>query len=160
MIGETDLGFIMREDRRRTGWFHPNELGERLMPAATGVFPAMRFEFTLGSDETAHADVLAAIDREEALELELRGPNGKVIDTESISIRDTHYLIELAAVGDKNMEDDDFELTPEQEAEIDAMVAEWHDAHSEVDQEIAQAQEAEMPRYQIHVRLVDDMSVP
>src|SRR5689334_20036697 len=149
LIGETDLGFIMRENRYRTGWFHPNELGERLMPAATGVPPAMRFEFTLGSDQTAHADVLAAIDREHALEFELRGPNGKVIETETIAIIDTHYLLELADVGDKNMADDDFELTPEQEAEIDAMVAEWDDAHSEVDQAIAEAQEVALPRYQV-----------
>ena len=48
LLGETDLGFIYRENRHRCGWFHPNDLGEQLMPAAVGVAPAMRVEWAIG----------------------------------------------------------------------------------------------------------------
>lgn len=160
LIGETDLGFIYRENNHRTGWFHPNELGERLMPVATGVSPALRAEFFLGPDPTVRADVVEAADHCDALELELRGPHGKRIDTEYVHVVDTHYLISLSdAKGPDDPEEDDT-LTPEQQAEIDDFVADWFDSHPAVDQAIAESQEVEMPRYQVQVRLIDDMSVP
>src|SRR5690349_422046 len=74
LLGETDLGFIYRDNGFRCGWLHPTEIGERILPEAAGVAPALRVEFMIGPDENAHADVLAAVDREVALELELRGP--------------------------------------------------------------------------------------
>jgi hypothetical protein len=96
LLGETHLGFARCLTTISQGWFHPNALGERLMPMATGVAPAARTLHVLGSDETARADLLAAVDQEEALELELRGENGSVIPTEDIGIIDTHYLLSLA----------------------------------------------------------------
>ena len=163
LLGETDLGFIARENRFRTGWFHPNEMGERLMPAATGVSPAMRAEYIMGHDETVHADLLEAIDLCDSLELELRGPNGKTIDTEHVFITDTHYLLSLADARDADpYDEEDVKLTPEEEAEIEEFVAAWKAEHSEADQAVAESQatETEMPRYQVQVRLIDDMSVP
>ena len=158
LLGETDLGFIYRENRRRTGWFHPNAIGEQLMPTATGVAPAMRLEFTVGPDATLHADVIAAVDAEEALELELRGPHGMRIETESIGIIDTHYLLSIPE-NDRVDDDEDIELTPEEQAEIDEIVAEWDAARGD-DAFLADDEEVEMPRYQIQVHLVDDRSVP
>jgi hypothetical protein len=157
LLAETDLGFIYREDRHRFGWLHPTELGEQILPDAAGVAPAMRTEFMIGPDATLHADVLAACDREESLELELRGPDGKRIETEDIGVRDTHYLLSIPA---NDCEDDeDFKLTPEQEAEIEELVAAWKEEH-EGDLEVESDEEVELPRYQLQVRLVDDRDVP
>lgn len=161
LLGETDLGFIYRENRFRCGWLHPTEIGEKILPDATGVAPAMRAEFMIGPDATLHADVLAACDRELALELELRGPDGKRIETEDIGVRDTHYLL---SIPHNDCEDDeDYKLTPEQEAEIEELVAAWKEEHAselEVEPEVEPEEEIEFPRYQLQVTLVDDRDVP
>lgn len=157
LIGETDLGFIYRERGYRCGWLHPNALGERLMPFACGVAPALRTEFIIGPDPTAHADVLAAVDQEEALELELRGPDGKRIDTESIAIVDTEYLLSLNDP-ERDRELAEVELTPEQEAEIEEMVAEFQAAREFLPEE--PEEQTEWPRYQIQIQLVDWNDVP
>lgn len=156
MIGVTDLGFVYREHGWRFGWFHPNELGERLMPAATGVAPAMRADFMIGPDSTLHADVLAAVDAEQALELELRGPNGDRIETEDIGIVDTHYLASIPM----NDLDEDLELTPEQQAEIDERVAEWKAEHPDELRNAHKEEEVELPRYQIQIQLVHHDAIP
>jgi len=158
LLGETDLGFIYRENRHRCGWFHPNDLGEQLMPAAVGVAPAMRVEWAIGPDETARADILAAVDREQALELELRGPNGKRIETEDIGIIDTHYLLALA---DNDRDERDMEeLTAEQQAEIDSMVEEWIGERELEGERFWSDEDVEFPRYQIQIRLIDDRDIP
>jgi hypothetical protein len=159
LLAETDLGFIYRENRYRCGWLHPTEIGERLLPDAAGVAPAMRVEFMIGPDATAHADLLAAVDREEALELELRGPDGCRIETEDIGVRDTHYLLSLADHDSPDDKKDEEPLTPEQEAEIEEFVAAWRAEH-EGDLDLSAEDEVEFPRYQIQIRLVDDASVP
>lgn len=156
MIGVTDLGFVYRERGWRFGWFHPNELGERLMPAATGVAPAMRADFMIGPDSTLHADILAAVDAEQALELELRGPNGDRIETEDIGIADTHYLASIPM----NDLDEDRELTPEQQAEIDEWVAEWKAEHPDEVRNAHKEEEVELPRYQIQIQLVHHEAIP
>jgi len=148
LLGETDLGFIYRENGYRTGWFHPNELGDRLMPAATGVAPALRTMYMIGPDENIEADVHSASDHEEALALELRGPGGAAIETEDIAIIDTHYLLSIP----ENDTEEDLELTAEQQAEVDAMLEEWN-ADRDVMDDLASDEETEMPRYQIQVRM-------
>ena len=156
LLGETDLGFIYRENRFRCDWLHPTEIGERILPAAAGVAPAMRTEFMVGPDATLHADVMAACDREEALELELRGPDGKRIETEDIGVRDTHYLMSIPV---NDYDDEDVKLTPEQEAEIEEFVAAWGEEHA-ADLDVEPEEEIECPRYQLQVQLVDDRDVP
>jgi hypothetical protein len=151
LLGETDLGFIYRENGYRTGWLHPNELGERLMPQATGLAPAMRTEYLIGPDANVHADVRSAADQEEALCLELRGPGGVAIETEHIAIIDTHYLLSIPE--DDTLDEDDFELTAEEQAEIDAFVDDWN-AERDVMGDVESDEESEMPRYQIQVRTV------
>ena len=160
LLGETDLGFVYRENGFRCGWLHPNALGERLMPAATGVPPAMRAEFTVGPDATLHADILAAVDAEEALQLEVRGPDGKRIETEEVWVVDTHYLMSLADA-DRFDEDDEMnKLTPEQEAEVEEWVAEWREAHAGEEWREDADEEVDMPRYQLQLRLVDHDAIP
>ncbi len=149
LLGETDLGFIFRENGYRTGWFHPNELGDRLMPAATGVAPAMRTAYLIGPDANVEADVRSAADQEEALALELRGPGNTRIATESIAIIDTHYLL---SIPDDDTRGEEEPLTAEQQAEIDAMVEEWNADRDPMD-DLESDDEPDMPRYQIQVRL-------
>jgi len=159
LLGETDLGFIYRENGFRCGWFHPNALGERLMPAATGVPPAMRAEFTIGPDASLHADILAAVDAEEALALEVRGSDGKRIETEEVWVVDTHYLLSIAQldpIDDEEMN----KLTPEQEAEIEEWVADWREARAGEEWREDEDEEVDMPRYQLQLRLVDHDAIP
>src|SRR5215813_4118634 len=94
-LGTTDLGFIYRPRGFRCGWLHPTPLGERLLPIASGVAPALRAEYLLGPDPTFHADVLAASDQADALDLQLRREDGIVIETSDIGIIDTEYLLSI-----------------------------------------------------------------
>jgi hypothetical protein len=151
LLGETDLGFIYRENGFRCGWLHPNERGERLIPMATGVSPALRVEWIIGPDATASADVQSAIDQEEALELELRRPDGTVIETEDIGIVDTHYLLSIPT------EDYEYgDLDAESEAEIAAFVAELReDRDDDFLADDSADEETDLPRYQIQIHLAD-----
>jgi hypothetical protein len=120
----------------------------------------MRAEFMMGPDVTLNADVLAAVDREEALELELRGPDGCKIETEDIGVIDTHYLLALSVHESPEDKLDEEPLTPEQEAEVEELVAAWREEH-EGDLDLSKNdEEVEFPRYQLQVHLVDDRSVP
>lgn len=160
LLAETDLGFVYRENRFRCGWLHPTELGERILPEAVGVAPALRAEFMMGPDATLNADILAAVDRQEALELELHGPDGCKIETESLGVIDTHYLLALSRHDSPEDRMDEEPLTPEQEAEIEEFVAAWTEEH-EGDLDLSRdEEEVEFPRYQLQIRLVDDRSVP
>ena len=156
LLGETDLGFIYRQNGFRCGWLEPTALGERLMPAATGVPPALHAECLMESDATARADLLSAIDQEEALELVLCGPDGAVIATEDIGIIDTHHLLALAEseLGDEDAAEVD------EEAEIEAPGEEWSADLEPASFEEASEEEREFPRYQIQIRLVDHHSLP
>jgi hypothetical protein len=154
-LGQTDLGFRYRENRVRCGWLHPTDLGYRLLPIATAVAPALRVEWAIGPDETARADILAAADRADALELELRAPNGARIETEDIGIIDTHYLESLADCAEAS-DDEREELAAADLEEIESIVEECC-----ADEDEAWSEETvAFPRYQIQVRLVDDASVP
>jgi len=153
-IGETDLGFAFRHNGLRCGWLHPTALGDRLIPMATGVAPALRMVYTIGRDPTAHADLCSAVDQEKALELELRAPNGAVIATEDIGVIDTHYLMSLAEYGHH---DDDI-LDADPEAEIETFEV-WSAENPSVAQ-WSPAEESDFPRYQIQVHLVDGDSIP
>jgi hypothetical protein len=155
-LGTTDLGFIYRPRGFRCGWLHPTPIGERLLPIAAGVAPAMRAEYMLGPDPTLHADVLAATDQEEALALELRREDGVLIETTDVGIIDTEYLLSIPV--DVDTDEEDWELTPEQEAEIAEIRAEFEAkdlvaaAHKE--------EATEFPRYQVQVHLVDPSDIP
>lgn len=157
LLGDTDLGFILRERGHRTGWLHPNTLGERLMPFATGVAPALRTAFLLGPDRTLEADILAAVDQEDALELELRGPDGKRIETHSIGILDTDYILSLNDP-EHEREMEEVQLTPEEQAEVDEMVEAFLADREFLTEE--PEEEIEFPRYQIQIQLVNWSDVP
>src|ERR1041385_2408110 len=155
-LGTTDLGFIYRPGGFRTGWLHPTPVGERYLPIAAGVAPAMRTEFQLGPDPTLHADVLAACRHADGLELELRREDGVVIDTTRVAIIDTEYLLSIGDAADHDS--DACELSPELQAEVDEMLAEFEQRDLVAS---AHRQEAtELPRYQVQIQLVNPADVP
>lgn len=156
LIGHTDLGFVYRERGIRVGWFHPNELGEKLMPAATGVAPAMNESREAGMDLLTDPDVGPAVDHERALEMELRGPNGEVIETEDIGIIDTHHLTSIA---NRAIEDDECvePLDLHHERMLDADGEEWL---SECEPQEPWQQPEQPPRYQIQAYLMDHDAIP
>jgi hypothetical protein len=70
------------------GWFHPSEVGEKLMLMATGISPAVYAASEAGRNILKDPDVISAFNYAYGLELELRGPDGKK-STPSTSISAT-----------------------------------------------------------------------
>lgn len=158
LVGHTDLEYNFRKNGFRTGWFYPNELGAKLMPMATGVGPAMRTSVEAGRNLLSDPDVISAVRYAQGLELELRGPDGKTIETRWVSITDTDYLLSIADLpnGDDSVEplDCKHELTDEVDSEVGDVCL----ADDEEDEPWREAEES--PRYQIQVFLVDHEAVP
>jgi hypothetical protein len=119
-IGETDLGFRRLINESRSGWFHPNAEGERLMPVIASVLPAMRAYLHRDAVDaqgdslvqpglhgsTLFADLAEAFQHLISLDLELRREDGSVVPASDIGIQDTEQLIELAALDDDDEEVD------------------------------------------------------
>jgi hypothetical protein len=170
--------------KQRMGDLNPTDLGEKLLPLATEVSRAVielgKVSREMAADEerngsslgdllrhtTEGADYAAAQVHEDSLELELRGPDGAVVPTEWIDIRDTHYLLALA----QEAEDVPGPLFDEEE-DPELMAAIEHDEtllRFQFDDELASElgsdepwqEETPFPRYQIQVRLLDDRSIP
>lgn len=188
-MGSTELGYRYRRHKSRMGDFFPTDLGEKLMPIATGLSPAgielgrvSRSMDRSDSDGTAscetrldrlrstteYADYAAAEAQSEALDLELRGPDGAVIPTEWIAITDTEFLLSLAEepFGDDWQSDHPQAFDLEQEAELekaieanrallDEIQAGFDESH-----DWDESADSDCPRYQIHAHLVDSRSVP
>jgi hypothetical protein len=188
LLGETDLAFARCFEKHRMGWFHPNELGERLMPIICGAKPAFfalsdltrrlipnpygsqRRTWDLDTvlrTSTEYADLAAAYAQEQGLALELRGPSGAVIPTEDIGIQDTEYLLSIPdRCDDVSLYDveagmtGDPELDEEMQAEIDEIVEEFKDREKWQGTADEDEEESNLPRYQIQVHLINDADVP
>jgi hypothetical protein len=130
--------------------------------------PAIAARVPHSKATTEHADLAAAGDREQALELELRAPNGSLIATEWIALQDTEFLLSL--------DDDDFPDTDEYDEWLeressdsatgmsvfdeDDLFNECERWSEEFDLDWADEPEKPFPRYQIFVALVNDDAVP
>src|SRR5581483_3025051 len=91
LLGDTELDFIWREDRRRAGFLDPTELGEILLG------------FPPGSPIGAPYPC-------DSLTLEIRDEHGAVIPTEEIYVRDLEYVMSLFGPEDSEPELTDEEL--------------------------------------------------
>ena len=178
LIGETDLGFVRIINDLRSGWFHPNIEGERVMPVIASVLPAMRAYLhrdvvdAQGDSivqpalhgSTLFADLAEAFQHLSSLDLELRREDGSVVPTSDIGIQDTHQVLELADLDADLFESDErddaleADVMPDEEvseqlfgAEVDDLFTEWTPDELE---------EPQFPRYQIHVFLVHDDAIP
>ena len=117
-IGVTDLGFVCHDVHFRMGWFHPNELGNRLMPHISALLPALRASngeydetvFTLDS-QILHAEkpYEEALRRVEALELTLHREDGTRVETENLAISDTELLVALTKCDDEIFDEKKFD---------------------------------------------------
>ena len=166
------------------GDFHPTGLGDQLMPVLTGVSRAHR-ELAKSSIErwgdpanrtpyqqeqrsseirgtTEYADAAAAQAHFDALELVLREPDGSIVPTEWIGIRDTElYAAEVEAL-ENELEDVDPILGDEADLELQRSVEhdmEILDAMSEAELANGSADEWDertFPRYQLQVGLVGE----
>jgi hypothetical protein len=174
LVGETDLGFILRDGNHRTGYFFPTAFGETLIPIFNEPRRIIKALAEIREDSRSRDDPrrLAldaafeiACDREKALALELRDANGIVIPTEDVGIRDTDLTLELYPGDD--LEFDDVVITPEQQAEFERdmeELSEWaQDARRELEllghRDVVD-EEAPLPRFQVQVFLVHEWSVP
>jgi hypothetical protein len=162
------------------GDFFPTEAGEKLMPIATGVSkagvdlakslagcPADSPARSRLRETSEYADLAAAEDRYNALELELRAPDGTPIPTEWIDLRDTEWLLTLT---DEDLEETGVDLDFSSEEEDDfgdppPGFDELPDFDLEADlafddEDAPWRPERVFPRYQVQVMLRDDAAVP
>lgn len=184
LLGETDLAFVRCFPKHRMGWFHPNDLGDRLMPIICGIKPAFfalsdltrrllpnpwgdrgrRWDLdTVLKGSTEYADLAAANAQEDGLALELRGPNGTVIPTEDIGVQDTEFLRSLSfeevSIYEVERGLHEGDLDEETLAEIEEFVEEFKENSRWVSED-EEEKESDLPRYQIQVQLIDEADVP
>jgi hypothetical protein len=176
-VGETDLGFILREGNHRTGHFFPTAFGESLIPI---INQPRRIMKELGSRRrecepgtarddpewvALHSAYETALERESALELELRDENGVVIPTEDVGIRDNDLTLELYSGDDDDLSD--IVITPEQQEQFEREMEEMQEWAQEQRRELeilglrnVVDDDAPLPRFQVQVFLVHEWSIP
>ena len=180
-IGVTDLGFVHLGGPNRSGWFHPNAEGERLMPVIASVLPAMRAYTTrdvtgaegaaiiqshlIGS--TLFADLAEALHHVGSLDLTLHREDGSLVPTDFIGIQDTEQLLALAHPDDAQGEahglfDEALDEHPGSALELgsDADARCSDDACDQVEPLTSDDEPTVFPRYQIHVRLAEGVMLP
>jgi hypothetical protein len=187
LLGESPLDFARCMPGLLVGFLRPTPLGEKLLPVASGVTPAsLAFSKLLHTSKPRipeeqwhllpeHADYVSACDEEAALALELRGPDGKVIPTEDIAVRDTeflmawseaqdHELLAADAAGAITELDDEDERLPWKEDDDafdeDALIAELEALATDESECWRQQEESRWMRYQLQVQLIHDWSIP
>jgi hypothetical protein len=158
LIGHTDLAFTEAVPGARAGFFFPTERGLAAVRIAVEAAEVLLAARDGGDHTTFKADLVAATDRCEALLLELRGPDGAVIPTTDISIRDTELMASWA-----DLDDDDIssaQLSSAERRALDAAVehdlmmlddgfgTEWATAGEDE----MEWNEPEFPRYQVYVK--------
>lgn len=182
LLGQSDLDYMQIRDRHVIGDFEPTTLGESLMPLVTGETRALldfartsrenhgRYGFSEGYEgmqrTTEYADLAAARTHRESLELQLRAPDGSLVPTEWIDVRDIELLLSLIDEDEDTLESEPYD--PELEAAIEhdvALIEEWFadeesgdqgwDAEPDTEEDSWQERRS-MPRYQIQVLLAPE----
>jgi hypothetical protein len=175
-IGVTDLAFARWDDHVRSGWLHPNEEGERVLPRATtsvhDALYALRQHFRRHPAGESHrrealldspefADYTEALHHADALDLTLHLANGALVPTEFIGVQDCDRLVALYGV-DADDDASEAPCDPETMARIEREVEEMLEGHPAMEREpwMPEEEPTEFPRYQIHLRLLDPADVP
>lgn len=174
LVGETDLGFILREGNHRSGHFYPTAFGESLVPI---INEPRRLIKALGevprdarsSDDPAWTALDSAFEiaaeRERALELELRDEHGVVIPTEDVGIRDMELTLELYPDDDEEL--DRVTVTPADQADFDREMQDMREWAQDMRRELELLghrdvidENAPLPRFQVQVFLVYEWAIP
>ena len=182
-LGETELAFPRIIPQARSGWFHPNADGERLMPVIAAVLPAMRAFLhrhtrdAFGerivqpflNNTTLFADLAESFQHLESLDLEIRGTDGIVVPTCHVGIQDTHQLMSVAHLNGDPIADREadrqllppnvYGMPPRDTRAADLTLDELL---LESDDQWAPKHHTPTPRsrYQIHVLLTTDTATP
>lgn len=186
-IGSTDLEFVRIGGPHRTGFFHPNGEGERLVPLVAAPLPAMRDRMRRTArqgperSEMSHeeatllmAEIHEAGERERALGLTLHREDGSLVPTEYISFRDTAAYIEvgelMAECPEWHEDDDEIQRSVEHDLEL---LEESYDEEEDDDDgypgfdlpepdwlEDDDPEPAPWPRYQVQIELLDEEEIP
>lgn len=182
-IGTSDLDFMRIDGSNRSGWFHPNALGESLMPTIALPYPAMRtFVCESERDEngrsvirpdfrrsTVFADLAEAFHRVAALELTLHHPDGRLIPTSMLGIQDTDAMRRHLDWGDLypvgEIPEDGEPWFEELKREFEDETDEWEESDDdlevfEIDVPWVPDEMAEYPRYQVHLLLSEENAIP
>jgi hypothetical protein len=188
-IGMTDLGFVRFDGSSWSGWFHPNALGEELMPIVRVALPAMRAFVCRNARDldgqsivqpdfcrsSVFADLAEAFHRIEALDLTLHRVDGTLIPTTTIGIQDTEQLLEQSLGNDpkpgpdpsvaKADESDALGGEPAQgstEHDLELPQSSWRESDDD-DPDVADWAPLEeaivYPRYQVHVLLAEENAI-
>jgi hypothetical protein len=131
-VGVTDLSFTRFDDQLRAGWFFPC-----LSPA-----------------------VAAAFDWQRQFDFELRCPDGSIVATEWIGIQDTERLLAVGAEREEDTLDTDPWFDDDWTDEPDwnnAGEPEWTPERPDW---MPDVEAADLPRYQILVRLAAPSAIP
>jgi hypothetical protein len=174
LVGETDLGFILREGNHRTGHFFPTPFGESLVPIINEPRRLIKALGELPRDDRSSDDPAwtaldsafeIAAERERALELELRDEHGVVIPTEDVSIRDMNLTLELYPLDEEELAR--LTISPEEQAEFDREMAEMQEWAQDQRRELELLgrrdvidESAPFPRFQVQVFLVHEWAIP
>jgi hypothetical protein len=186
LLGESPLDFIRCMPKLRTGFLHPSPLGEKLLPLAGGTCAAAnalhRAARRKSNEERQrlpeYAAFLAACSESASYKLELRGPDGAVIPTRDVGVRDYGFLDELGDAAFDDLEDDiggEFDDETLVSLGLDDWDASWDPNVDEADRfcdfdedagnESWRAREERdcerrMSRYQVMVELIDESAIP
>ena len=174
LLGESELDYVRVIAELRMGDLQVTPKGltvfERISQTHADGYYAMRKlnrdsaagKVAEQDEKTLHADLAAEADQYAALSLELRAPNGTVIPTEDIYVKDTEYLMAISREADAERE-----LSPEDgsDEELDpeflAAVEELREAFEEENESwLSEKPERPPVRFQLHVRLLDEWAIP
>jgi hypothetical protein len=180
-IGVTDLGMARVERMSRSGWFHPNAEGERVVAIVGAVLPLLHASVRREVRDGRRAIVLSvevegpelspelahALQEVAALELTLHRADGSLIPTEGLGIQDVEQLRSIY------VEEDDGQLEAHacwhEELDAETRAAIEHDLSALLEDAGVDEHEPWMPahdystepgRYQVHLRLVSEWDVP
>ncbi|HJQ19721.1 MAG TPA: hypothetical protein VJ867_05170 [Gemmatimonadaceae bacterium] len=176
----TEIGEQLMPALTNLGPYHQeisHEMHERSLPSGEPI--ARECRRTLARDACTHRvsdDAGLAVD---ALRLELHDAAGNVVPTQSIVVQDTEYLMALGGDMDEDIDEmDDYETIDDADPDRDGTVLEdpapdeFSSALIElgIEDDIdfpddshdvsADWESSTLPRYQIHVELVDGRSIP
>lgn len=165
LLGQSALDYVRALPNYRTGDLEVTAKGlvvfERISQThADGYYVMKRANESVArgvpdasADEALYADMASEADQYEALALELRGPDGTVIPTEEIWVRDTEFLMSIADESDEEKAP----LSAEDEAAVQELIAEFEEDHPPW---AVDGPAREPVRFQVHVRLLDDWAIP
>jgi hypothetical protein len=172
LLGHSALDYKRFIANHRAGDLIPTDMGERLLPVAAGTSAAVinlgkalrrsQKDGDLEKTLPEYVDYVSAIDEAEAMVLELRGPDGEVIPTDWIGVRDVVFLTSLARESEAGLGfvDDAAEASAPGDDEDDPF-------EDEVDEDgwdtpAIPETDAGQPEalFQLHVMLMDDAEIP